>query len=183
MARTRARLGRMTLVLGVLILFSVIAFGRVSSGGDDPVTAGDGAIEQRAGQWYATATLALTSVDVERVIDGDTLDVQALSTLLRVRVFGIDTPERGERCAEAATTRLTALTVGGVQLLADERLRDSVGRELRYLFTPAGLSIDAVMIEEGLAHAWREDGALRDVLVATEDGARSARRGCLWADG
>ncbi len=183
MARRRARLWRMVIVLGVLILFSVIAFGQRSANDDDPVTAAASAIELRSGQWYATATLALTSVEVERVIDGDTLDVLALSTLLRVRAFGIDAPERGERCAEAATAHLTALTAGGVQLLADERLQDPFSRELRYLFTPAGLSIDAVMIEEGLAQAWRKDGALRDVLVATEDDARSARRGCLWADG
>jgi endonuclease YncB( thermonuclease family) len=173
----------MTLVLGVLILVSVIAFAHRGSDDDDPVTAAAGMIELRSGQWYATATLALSSVDVERVIDGDTLDVLALSTSLRVRAFGFDSPEQGERCAEPATARLTTLTADGVQLLADERVQDRFGRELRYLFTAAGLSIDAVMVDEGLAHAWREDGAFRDLLVAIEDGARSARRGCLWADG
>ena len=130
----------------------------------------------------AAASAAPARADIigpATVIDGDTISVAGRE----VRIFGIDAPERGERCAEAATAHLTALTAGGVQLLADERLQDPFSRELRYLFTPAGLSIDAVMIEEGLAQAWRKDGALRDVLVATEDDARSARRGCLWADG
>ena len=74
------------------------------------------------------------------------------------------------------------LTAAGVQLLADQRLQDPFGRELRYLFTPDRQSIAATMILEGLALAWREDGAFRDTLVAIEDDARAALRGCLWAE-
>ncbi len=116
------------------------------------------------------------------MIDGDTLDVLALSTSLRVRAFGFDAPEAGERCAGEATARLVALTGGGVQLLAGERLQDRFGRELRYLFTPERLSIGAVMVGEGLARAWGDDGALRERLVTVEDEARAAGRGCLWAE-
>lgn len=183
MGHSRALLSRMTLLLGAAILFSVVVFNRAGSDGDEPATTGVPALELRAGQWYAPPALALTAVSIERVIDGDTLDVRALSTLLRVRAFGFDAPEAGERCSSEATARLTALTADGVQLLAGERLQDRFSRELRYLFTPDRLSIDAAMVGEGLAHAWTQDGALRDVLVAIEDEARSERRGCLWAEG
>jgi endonuclease YncB( thermonuclease family) len=174
MKRRRARLGRMTLILGVLILLSLIALSRRGSGDDESRAPAVAVIELRSGRWYAADALALTLVDVERVADGDTLQVLAQSTSLRVRAFVFDAPEDGERCAVAATERLTALTRDGVRLLADERLRDGFGRELRYLFTPSGLSIDATMVGEGLAEAWRADGALRDTLVAIEDEARSA---------
>ncbi|MEE8338200.1 MAG: thermonuclease family protein [Dehalococcoidia bacterium] len=173
----------MTLLLGAAILLSVFVFNRSGSDGDEPATAGVPALELREGRWYASPAFVLTAVGVEHVIDGDTLNVLALSTLLRVRAFGFDAPEPGERCSSEATARLTALTAGGVQLLADERLQDRFSRELRYLFTPDRLSIDAVMIGEGLARAWTEDGALRDALVAIEDEARSEHRGCLWVEG
>jgi hypothetical protein len=48
------------------------------------------------------------------------------------------------------------------------------------VYRPDGLSIDAVMIAAGAAHAWTRDGALRDDLVALEAEARQARTGCLW---
>lgn len=120
------------------------------------------------------------SVSVSRVIDGDTLEVRAAETPLRVRLYGVDTPERGERCADEATARLAALAGDRVLLVPDARPTDQYGRELRYVFTSNGRSIDALLISEGLAHAWRQDGSRRDALVATEERARASKTGCLW---
>ena len=47
------------------------------------------------------------------MIDGDTLD---LANGTRIRVFGIDTPERGERCYSEATERLRQLAGDSVRL-------------------------------------------------------------------
>lgn len=120
-------------------------------------------------------------VDVIKVIDGDTLDVRAAQTELRVRLYGVDTPERGDRCFAEATERMRVLADSQVQLVSDERQRDRYDRELRYAFTASGESIDAALIREGLAVAWREDGAQRATLIALEDRARTARTGCLWS--
>ena len=49
---------------------------------------------------------------VIRVIDGDTLD----TTRGRVRLFGVDAPEHGERCASEATDRLQDLAGDSVRL-------------------------------------------------------------------
>ncbi len=121
------------------------------------------------------------SVDVTRVIDGDTLDVRAAETTLRVRLYGVDTAERGEACYREATERLTALAGNRVLLLPDARLTDQNGRELRYVFTADGQSIDAALIREGLAKAWREDGSRKAELIALEEAARISRTGCLWS--
>jgi endonuclease YncB( thermonuclease family) len=67
-----------------------------------------------------------------------------------------------------------------VRLLPDARNRDKYGRLLRYVYTPQGLSVDAEMVDEGLAHAWRSDGALRFAIIALEDAAHSRHEGCLW---
>lgn len=122
---------------------------------------------------YEAATL-------DDVIDGDTIDVFIGATAERVRLFGIDAPERGDRCARESTARVSDLVAGGVRLRPDARKQDSYGRLLRYVYTTEGLSVDAVLIAEGLAFAWTRDGALRDDLMAIEAEARAAGRGCLW---
>ena len=127
-------------------------------------------------------TTVITCLDceahsVDRVIDGDTLD---LADGTRVRVYGIDTPERGERCFSEATDRLRQLAGDTVRLEDGPRLTDDFGRRLAYLYTANGFSIDVLLIGEGLAEAWTRDGQHRDVLVGLEDSARANGAGCLW---
>ena len=57
------------------------------------------------------------ALTVERVIDGDTLDTNTG----RVRLFGIDAPERGEKCFREATARLKELVGGTVKVEAGPR--------------------------------------------------------------
>ncbi len=120
-------------------------------------------------------------VDVVKIVDGDTIDVRASQTELRVRLYGVDTPERGDRCFKEATDRTRTLAASQVQLVPDTRLQDSFKRELRYVYTASGESIDAALIREGLALAWRQDGSQRVALIALEAQARAARTGCLWS--
>lgn len=122
----------------------------------------------------------LESARVVRVVDGDTIRVEVDGREEAVRFFGIDTAERGERCFAEATALVTALAGTTVLLRPDARDRDRNGRLLRYVYTTDGLSIDAVMVATGYALAWTRDGDLREPLIALEDAARDARRGCLW---
>jgi micrococcal nuclease len=129
---------------------------------------------------FCIASDAAQPATVVKVVDGDTLDVVVNGGEERVRVFGIDTPERGERCFSEASDRLAQLSASRIGMRADVRERDRNGRLLRYVYTNDGVSIDALLIAEGLARAWTEDGALRDALVALETETRAAERGCLW---
>ncbi len=176
------------LFLSMMILLSFAALLQLrGDGSGEADTDGDVNLRlvQRDGDWrYALAADRLVLVTVERVIDGDTLDVRAFDgSPLRVRLFGVNAPETGERCADEAAALLEALAGDTVRVLPDERLEDTGGRQLRYLFTPDGVSIDAALIVAGLARAWEADGALRDRLLALEAAARRERRGCLWSDG
>ncbi len=183
----RKRQGRAAVALLVLIVIGVAA-SRLGPGAPGAPEAASSsaplALAQRDGGWFAGGPLErradATRVSVDRVIDGDTIDVLAAQTPLRVRFYGIDTPERGKRCADEATARTAALVGSAVVLVPDARQQDRFQRELRYVFTPDGRSIDATLIAEGLALAWREDGSLREPLIALEDAAREAQRGCLW---
>jgi micrococcal nuclease len=123
----------------------------------------------------------LQQAQVVHIVDGDTIDVRIGGEEERVRYFGIDTPERGDPCYAEATQRTAELAGQAVLLLPDARERDRYGRLLRYVFATDGASIDARLIAEGLARAWREDGTYRDQLVALEAQAQAARTGCLWS--
>lgn len=124
----------------------------------------------------------LEHAELDLIVDGDTITatLEDGRTLL-VRYYGIDAPERGERCFREAVDRHEMLIEEDLRLLTDERLEDENQRLLRYVFLEDGTSLDATMIAEGFAEAWRADGYYRDELVELEEEARAAGRGCLWA--
>ena len=113
---------------------------------------------------------------VTRVIDGDTF----VSPQGRVRLFGLDTPEVGERCASEATQRLLALARDEVRVERGPRDLDPYGRALYYIYTERGDSIDEILVREGLAVAWTADGQHRQFLMGLEELARTSGVGCLW---
>lgn len=104
------------------------------------------------------------SFDVVAVIDGDTLDLDVpdgSSATTRVRLWGINTPERGrqgrpaETGAEAATERTQELALGQRVTLRLEphRLRGQYGRLLAYVVLADGTILNERLLSEGLARA------------------------------
>jgi endonuclease YncB( thermonuclease family) len=87
-------------------------------------------------------------------VDGDTLDCAGE----RVRLAGLDTPERNGACAEeraladAATRRMRGLIADGVAL--ERRGVDRYGRTLAVARDAAGRDVAQVMIGEGLARTY-----------------------------
>ena len=170
--RRQSARGRWTLIFGVLVGLTTLGGAILRSDNDEPVDDPSASLS------------SAVPVQVVDIIDGDTLHIEdASGDVLTVRLFGIDTPERGEPCYAEATNRLRELAGSEVLLVADQRLQDPGGRELRYVYTESGTSIDALMLDEGLAVAWTADGAFRDQFIAIEQNARAAHRGCLWAEG
>jgi endonuclease YncB( thermonuclease family) len=118
-------------------------------------------------------------LDVDWIIDGDTF----ASDNARIRLFGVDTPERGQRCFSEATDRLRKIAGDVVLVESGPRAEDRYGRALFYVYTGDGESIDEILVREGLAIAWLRDGQHRDVLALAEEEARKRSRGCLWQPG
>ena len=123
---------------------------------------------------------SLQQASLVRVIDGDTIDVTIDGEERRVRYYGIEAPENGKQCFEDAKARNSELLGTTVRLEPDARDQDEHGRLLRYVFNEDGLSIEAVLISEGLAKAWREDGMYEDRFTIMETEAREGDIGCLW---
>lgn len=84
-----------------------------------------------------------------RVVDGDTFRLWGE----RIRVVGIDAPERGQPGAGRATARLDALLRSGPLTLV-RRGRDVYCRTLANVYVN-GVSVAAVMRREGLARGDR----------------------------
>ena len=116
------------------------------------------------------------SIPVTRVIDGDTF----VSGDTRVRLYGLDTPELGEPCADEAIDRLKDLAGNTVRVEQGPRDIDPFGRTLAYLYTKSGESIDESLVKEGLAVAWTRDGQHREHLMDLEREAKDEGVGCLW---
>lgn len=92
---------------------------------------------------------------VVNVIDGDTIDVRSgQGTQERVRIIGIDTPERGECGYGEASEALANVVMGGqVELAPGARDdRDRYGRMLRYVDV-GDLDVGLELLELGLAVA------------------------------
>ena len=126
-----------------------------------------------------------TGVAVVRVVDGDTIVVAiGGSRGTKVRLIGIDTPERDECFYRAATERMRALVDGKrVQLVRDVSETDRYGRLLRYVYV-GKVFVNAVLVSDGLANAatYPPDVAHALEFVKLERVARTAKRG-LWAGG
>lgn len=126
---------------------------------------------------------------VDRVVDGDTINVTVTSGTERLRLLGIDTPETNhptkpvECFGPEATERLRQLAPAGTELRLerDTELRDRYGRLLVYAFTPDGEFVNEVLVREGFARTLPIDPnrAYRSDLATAESAARSERQG-LW---
>ena len=126
-----------------------------------------------------------TGVAVVRVVDGDTIVVAIGGPRgTKVRLIGIDTPERNECFFRAATERMRALVEGKrVRLLPDISETDRYGRLLRYMYV-GNVFVNALMVSDGFANAatYPPDVAHAAEFVNLERVARIAKRG-LWAGG
>lgn len=122
---------------------------------------------------------------VERIVDGDTLYVDALDE--RVRLIGIDAPETSgpvECFGEEATTHLTELVPPGtsVELRFDVEERDRFDRYLAYLYRQSdGMFVNEQMVLDGFALILTipPNVAHTEVLEDAQDGARRSGAG-LW---
>ena len=115
---------------------------------------------------------------VARVIDGDTF---VLENGERVRLIGIDTPEKGEPCFEEAKNRLQELVLGkDVLLHKDKSNRDKYGRLVRFAYVE-GFFVNLALLEEGFAFAFEfgSDTSMSGIFRKAEEKA-AERKGCLW---
>ena len=88
---------------------------------------------------------------VDYVFDGDTLRLKNHES--RIRLWGIDTPEKGEKGADAARNALIKL-VQGKQLEVIKMDTDRYGRIVGRVILPNGKDVSTIMIKKGHAQEY-----------------------------
>jgi endonuclease YncB( thermonuclease family) len=118
------------------------------------------------------------------VADGDTITVlDADNRQIRVRLYGIDCPERKQPYGNRAR-QATAEAVMGQEVNVHEMDKDRYGRTVAIVAAPGREMLNAWLVKEGLAWVYpqyckRSDPC--DRLKNLEQEARAAKRG-LWKE-
>ena len=116
---------------------------------------------------------------VFQVVDGDTIE---LANGQKVRLLGIDAPEKWQQYYEEAGSRLEQLVKGKeVFLEKDVSNRDSYGRLLRYVYI-GSLFVNLQLVKEGYARALVTAPNLKyqTIFLKAENEARAKRIG-IWS--
>lgn len=118
-------------------------------------------------------------VTVIGIIDGDTYDVLIDNKSVRIRMFGIDAPERGMPYYKVSKKKLSELCFNKMVKLQVKN-KDRNGRTVAIAYLEDGTNINLEMIKEGLA--WHYTKYSDDIEFANAEAtARQERKG-LWAD-
>lgn len=119
---------------------------------------------------------------VARVIDGDTFELAGGD---RVRLLGIDTPEKGEPYFDRATGFVDSLVLGRpVRIEYGERRRDNYGRLLGYVYVDS-VFINKAILDNGLGYLYlfKDNEISRPEvkeLLAAQRAALGRRQG-IWS--
>jgi endonuclease YncB( thermonuclease family) len=114
------------------------------------------------------------------VSDGDPISVMRKGRAVKVRLHGVDCPEKKQPFGTRAK-RYTSDMAFGRQVTVQVQTTDRYGRIVGEIILPDGLSLNKELVYVGLAWWYRKYAPNDKALKALEAGARENKRG-LWAD-
>lgn len=180
-----------------VVLVVALAWGSVAS-----ISAVQTDAASDASQETAQVGNALQQVEVERVVDGDTLKVRVAGSKKTVRLIGMDTPEsvakeESRNCEEGViASEYTKSLVGPGQtvwLSRDVSDTDKYGRLLRYVWLDrpsdspnddeiAYKMLNAILVRDGYAQVkrYKPDTTLHDLFQRWGDEAIAEGRGVTY---
>ncbi len=113
-----------------------------------------------------------------RIVDGDTFDLLVDKTIHRIRLAGIDAPERGQAFGTAAKQLLGSLCAGEI-LTVVVTDTDRNRRKIAEVYTVKKVWVNKEMIARGMAWHFKQYSTNKE-LAATEQLARKRKIG-LWS--
>lgn len=116
---------------------------------------------------------------VVKVIDGDTFEMKSGNEKFRVRLFGIDSPERGQ-AFNVKAKEFTASLIADREVTVIIRNKDRYGRFVGDVYSDDGIHVNSEIVKAG--YAWHFTRYSNDPeLARLEQEAQDGRRG-LWRD-
>lgn len=114
------------------------------------------------------------------VSDGDTITVRHGKRKERIRLYGIDCPEKLQEYGKQARLLTTKLTTDQTVSVISVH-KDRYGRTVAYIILPDGSNLNYKLVAEGCAW-WYRQYARKDLQLAYRElFARGQRRG-LWSN-
>jgi micrococcal nuclease len=120
------------------------------------------------------------SGQVVSVLDGDTLAVLHNQHPERIRLSGIDCPEKGQAYGKKAKQAASELFVGR-KITLQTHGKDKYGRTIADVLLADGTNVNHTLVKDGWCWWYRKYAPNDTVLEGLETGAREERKG-LWAD-
>jgi len=127
------------------------------------------------------ASPAGTAAVLSRVVDGDSIEVEADGRSVDVRLIGINAPEGAECFGDRSRTALMAALDASSLVLVEgaDSDTDQYGRLLRYVYVD-GESVNGRMLADGNAVALQGDHRYNESFVEIGDLAAAGQHG-MWA--
>src|SRR5215471_6445926 len=134
--------------------------------------------------WFLLAPLGVSAEQftgkVVGISDGDTISVLREGKAVKVRLHGVDTPEKAQAFGTQAR-KFTSDMVFQQTVTVIVQNTDRYGRLVGDVLLPDGRSLNQELVKAGMAW-WYRPYAPNDIMLAQlEAEARAAKRG-LWAD-
>jgi endonuclease YncB( thermonuclease family) len=114
------------------------------------------------------------------VADGDTISVMHGGKAERIRLYGIDCPEKAQAFG-TKTKQFTAALVFGQDVTIKPKSRDRYGRTVGEVLLADGRNVNQELVKAGLAW-WYERYAANDTTLQELEAAARAAKAGLWAD-
>lgn len=116
------------------------------------------------------------------VLDGDTIDVEPSEggQHIRVRLYGIDAPEKRQTGGESAKGFVFGFLYHSVDVAEQDKSPDRYGRVVAIIHLPDGDTLQAAILRAGFAWVWPRYCKNCQSWQELHDDARVSRRG-LWA--
>ena len=118
--------------------------------------------------------------EVVGILDGDTLEVLHNQRHERIRLSGIDCPEKGQAYGQKAKHEASDLAFGK-EVTIHTHGHDKYQRTLGDVILPDGTNVNHTLVEEGWCWWYRKYAPGDTVVEGLEREARAGRKG-LWVD-
>lgn len=130
--------------------------------------------------WGHDASAAETITGkVVRIADGDTLTLLIDREQIKVRLYGIDAPEKGQPFGNRAKQALSDMAFGKTARV-EVKDTDRYGRTVGRVFV-GDVDVNLELVKRGMAWHYVRYAPKDKALAQAERDARTAKRG-LWAD-
>src|SRR5690349_21156618 len=129
---------------------------------------------------HPSGVLADFTGPVVSVLDGDTIEVLHNTYPERIRLSGIDCPEKGQAYGNNAKHATSAL-VFGKDVMLDTHGQDKYRRTLADVFLRDGTHVNHELVKDGWCWWYRKYAPRDTVLEGLEREARENKKG-LWVD-